>query len=343
MSIGHKEFQIPRDLFMDPGNSPNYFSLGFAIFFSSPDEIFPGLDREGLLRPPSILPPSVTGRSAEVFEELLHLLRGYPVHIRNETHRQALLRDCRYFNFKGLEQRLIPHSISYNQSRGREEIVLRLEDILKSGITVAPEPTAADPLAGWVNYARPFVDNKPYELILEIGGEATKLHLDSMHVEFFRDAETRVTRMFEVIATKLNLPPTTVPLSADLVRVVLDPEASVILDGKPWFPPSPGQPLSAVDEADPSPDLEFSSTSMSGASSTAKQPARKRRRVDEESSGLTDHDAADEWIVRTGQWRLRIRGAQNGESAVECVLVAVKLDAMSSEQTRNAARGFLGG
>lgn len=370
MSIGHKEFQIPRDLFTDPGNSPNYFSLGFAIFFSKPGEVFPGLDREGLLRPPSILPPSVPGRSADVFEELLHLLRGYPVHIRNETHRQTLLRDCRYFNFKGLEQRLIPHSISYNQSRRREEIVLRLEDILKSGITVAPEPTVADPLAGWVNYARPYVDTQSYQLILEIGGEASKLHLSSMRVEFFRDAKTRIARLFEVIATKLNLPPTTVPLgllmaqggassqpatpgntplSDDLVRVVLDPEASIVLDGKPRGPPSstPSQQLlSAVDEAGPSPPGdEFSPASMSGASSAAQQqPTRKRRRVDQESSGSGyGAAAADEWIIRTGQWRLLIRGVKNGKSAVECVLVAVKLDAMSSEQARNAARGFLSG
>ncbi|KAB5583535.1 hypothetical protein GE09DRAFT_1278732 [Coniochaeta sp. 2T2.1] len=370
MSIGHKEFQIPRDLFMDPGNSPNYFSLGFAIFFSSPEEIFPGLDREGLLRPPSILPPSVTGRSAEVFEELLHLLRGYNVHIRDETHRQTLLRDCRYFNFKGLEQRLIPHSISYNQARRREEIALRLEDILKSGITINLEPTVADPLAGWVTYARPFVDTQAYELVLEIGGEATKLHLSSMRVEFFRESKTRIARLFEVIATKLNLPPTTVPLgllmskggassqpatpgntplSEDLVRAVLDPEASVVLDGKPWSPSPPPQlqqqPLSAVDEVGLSPDLEFSPASMSGASSSAaQQPSRKRRRVDQESiAGGSTYGAAEEWIIKTGQWRLRIRGAKNGKSAVECVLVAVKIDAMSSEQTRNANRGFLNG
>lgn len=368
MSIGHREFQIPRELFMDPGNSPNYFSLGFAIFFSSPEEIFPGLDREGLLRPPSILPPSVTGRSAEVFEEILHLLRGYPLHIRNEAHRQTLLRDCRYFNFKGLEQRLIPHSISYNQSRRREEIVLRLEDILKSGVTVGLEPTVADPLAGWVNYARPFVDSQSYELILEVGGEATKLHLHSMRVEFFRDAKIRIARLFEVIATKLNLPPTTVPLgllmakggassqpatpgntplSEDLVRAVLDSDASVVLDGKPWSQPSPLLvPSSAVDEVGgaASPNIEFSPASMSAASSSnAQQPVRKRRRLDLESAGGSTAGAADEWVIRTGQWRLRIQGAKNGKAAVECVLVAVKLDAVSSEQARNASRGFLNG
>lgn len=345
MSIGHKEFQIPRDLFTAPGNSPNYFSLGFAIFFSSPEEIFPGLDREGLLRPPSILPPSVTGRSAEVFEEILHLLRGYPVHIRNEAHRQSLLRDCRYFNFKGLEQRLIPHSISYNQTRQRDEIVLRLEDILKSGVAVAPEPTATDPSAGWVTYARPFTDAQPHELILEIGGEVTKLDLNSMRAEFFRDAKARVARLFEVIAMKISLPagsaplvgpllgpgseaagPGTTALSEDRVRVELDPEASVVLDGKPW---APGQ---------------LSSAALDGAGEGgAAQAARKRRRVEGESAaGLSDYGAGDEWIVRTGQWRMRIRGAREAKLGVECVLVAVKIDAMSCEQTRNAARGFLG-
>jgi hypothetical protein len=103
ISIGHREFQIPREILTDPGNSPNYFSLGFTFFFARPNEdLFPGLDREGLIRPPSILPPSVPHRSAEVFDDLLRLLRGYPVDVRDETHRQALLRDARYFHFKGL-------------------------------------------------------------------------------------------------------------------------------------------------------------------------------------------------------------------------------------------------
>ena len=397
MSIGHREFQIPRDLFQDPGNSPNFFSLGFAIFFSSPEDLFPGLDREGLIRPPSIMPPSVPNRSADTFAELLHLLRGYPVHIRNEAHRQSLLRDCRYFNFKGLEQRLVPHSITFNQTRHREEIALRLEDILKSGISVATEPTVADPSAGWVNYARPFVDDKPAELVLEIGSEATKLYLSpSLRAEFFRDARARVARLFEVIATKLNLPPTTqplgllmasggassqpatpgnTPLSEDLVRVGLEPETSITLDGRPYtghFLPS-AQPSSAVatvgggagagaagaaSSGSDGDDLFGPSSSSApssagpvdvvGASPTSLgglPPSRKRRRLDSHSIGggaaAGGGAGGEEWVVRTGQWRLRIQGAKNGKSADECVLVAVKLDAMSSEHARNAQRGFL--
>ena len=386
MSIGHQEFQIPRDLFQDPGNLPNYFSLGFAIFFSSPDDLFPGLEREGLIRPPSILPPQVPGRSADTFAELLHLLRGYPVEIRSDEHRQALLRDCRYFNFKGLEQKLIPHALSYNQSRHRNEITLRIEDVLKSGISVLSEPTLSDGLAGWVNYARPYVDDKAAELVLEIGAENTRLIFSpqqshqpqtpapqsaatsssvasspfsgtgsgngngtgsqtGIRAEFFRDTKTRVARMFEVIATKLSLPPTTqplgllmskggassqpptpgnTPLSEDLVRVVLEPETAITLDGEPF-------PLPSTTNADGSVDLSSAALSSSG------EPSRKRRRVD--FAALESGSAS--WIVKTGQWRLRIQAAKNGKSGVECVLVGVKLDAISSELARNQQRGFL--
>ncbi|KAF6820418.1 btb poz domain-containing protein, partial [Colletotrichum musicola] len=341
ISIGHREFQIPRDIFTDPGNSPNFFSLGFAVFFSNPEDLFPGLDREGLLRPPSILPPSVPNRSAETFAEILHLLRGYPVTIRSETHRAELLRDCRYFNFKGLEQKLIPHHISYNQSRRREEIVLRLEDILKSGISVAADVSAAavsspgDHLAGWVNYARPYVDDRAAELVLEIGGESTRLHFQpggSVRAEFFRDTRARVARLFEVVATKLNLPPTTqplgllmasggagsqpptpghTPLSEDLVRVAIDADASIILDGRPHGLDAAedllhfANPVSAASSTGQGGGHE--SPVAAGASSSAFLPnSRKRRRVDSlghAAAGSHAALAAEEWVVRTGQWR----------------------------------------
>jgi hypothetical protein len=362
VSIGHREFKIPRDLFTGPGNSPNYFSLGFAVFFSSPEDLFPGLDREGLIRPPSIQPPSVPGRSADVFEEILHLLRGYPVHIRDDAHRQTLLRDVRYFNFKGLEQRLIPHSITYNQSRRREEIVLRLADVMKSGVTVAPEPIASDPNVGWVNYARPFVDAPAYELILEIGGEATKLCLGqetTPTIEFLRDTKVRIARLLGVIASKLSLPPTSQTLdllgfdsqSADpgdaqlnesAIRVELDPEASIVLDGSRWSPST----HKLIDDgagatAPPDVDVQFPPfvSDVSSLSRGAVSPTRKKRRLDQQDPFETA--PTNEWIIRTGQWRLRIQSARDRTPAVECAFVAVKLDAIRSELARNASRGFL--
>ena len=170
IQIGDQNFQIPRTLFSSPGDSPNFFSLGFGAFFNSPEEVFPGLERSGLLRPPSITPPSVQNRSAHTFSELLHLLRGYPLHIQNNDHRAELLRDCRYFHLRGLEQKLIMHHISYNVERQKSEIIIRLEDIRQSGVSFVGDTSPSDrsPLCGWVNYMRPFVDESSHDLLTDI-------------------------------------------------------------------------------------------------------------------------------------------------------------------------------
>ncbi|TVY24138.1 Uncharacterized protein LHYA1_G007817 [Lachnellula hyalina] len=364
ISIGNREFQIPRELFSDPGNSPNYFSLGFAVFFTTPTEIFPGLSREGLLRPPSILPPSVPNRSAETFSEIMHLLRGYPLNIRNEDHRAELLRDCKYFHLKGLEQKLVRHSINFNLARRNEEITLRLEDVRQSGISVVGHPppsssptpeashTPQSGLVGFVNYARPFVDAKAYELVLEIGDERTMLHITthahtppSLRAEFFGDAKTRISRLFEVIATKLNLP-TTQPLGllmkrggassqpaspgntplneGDHVQVSLGSESWVQLDGREW---------KGRDK-----DIERDEGSSVSSSIIEEDHPRKRRRM---GSGATSAFGDETWLVKTAQWRLRVQNARNGKGGVECVLVAVKINAVSGELGRNAQRMFL--
>ncbi|EHL00498.1 hypothetical protein M7I_3584 [Glarea lozoyensis 74030] len=333
----------------------------FAVFFSTPTEVFPGLNRDGLLRPPSIMPPAVPNRSADTFAEILHLLRGYPLRIRDEDHRAELLRDCKYFHLKGLEQKLIRHSISFNLARRKDEITLRLEDVRQSGISIgldrtSPPPDPQSTAIRYVNYARPFVDPKPYELVLEIGDECTKLHFQShftqspipMKAEFFGNGKTRISRLFEVVATKLNLP-TTQPLGllmknggassqpaspgntplneGDLVRCYLAEDAYVRLDGRDWRHPN-----SIAHEED-------------------EEGPRKKRRMTEQAGiggvgggmGIME-EANQSWIVKTGQWRLRIQNnGRAGKMGVECVLVAVKLDVVSGELGRNSARGFLGG
>ncbi|KAK2627184.1 hypothetical protein QTJ16_003150 [Diplocarpon rosae] len=367
ISIGNRDFSIPRELFSDPGNSPNYFSLGFAIFFSTPTQVFPGLNRDGLLRPPSIIPPSVPNRSPEIFAQVLHLLRGYPLHIRDEDHRAELLRDCRYFHLKGLEQKLIHHTISFNLCRKRHEITLRLEDVRQSGISVVgdapptslPETSSAPPchsprkVAGYVNYARPFVDDKAYELVLEIGDECTRLHLSSMRCEFFGDGKARVSRLFEVIATRLNLPnshppgllmkkrgtssqlasPGHPPISDAWVRCVLGEEAYVCLDGKDWH-----NTLNLEREIG---RFGSGAGSMAGVGDGYGEPAPKRPRT--ACSPTRSNEDSQVWVLRRAQWRLRVQSAENGRGGVECVLVAVHLDAFASEGGRNAQRGFLAG
>lgn len=341
ISIGHREFQIPRDILTDAGNSPNYFSLGFGALFSSKDEVFPGIDREGLLRPPSLLPPSVPNRSADTFAELLRLLQGYPVNIRNETHRQDLLRDARYFHFKGLEQRLIPHHISYNPIRGIDEITIRLENIQKSGVSInhSIDTDDSDAPTGTVNYARPYVDERPAQLILEIACQTTRLHFtpEGPRVEFFRDTRTRFTKLLEVIATKLGMPPTTQPLGLlmasggadskvatpgttplsdeDFVKATISSETAVTLNGE---------------------DYDTSQIQNSESPDGVNDKSRKRRRTDGAENSPTS------WIIDAGQWRLSIQKAAGGNSAVECVLQAVQINALTCESGRNRRRGFLG-
>ncbi|OBT62250.1 hypothetical protein VE03_08061 [Pseudogymnoascus sp. 23342-1-I1] len=346
ISIGGREFRVQKDLFTAPGDTPNYFTLGFAVMFSSTDAVFPGLDRAGLLRPPSIVPPAVPSRSGEVFAELIHMLKGYPLHIRNEAHRTELLRDCRYFLFKGLEQKLIPHAISHNLLRGKDEITIRLEDIRQPGLSIAFDAPfqnlpSAPSMSGWVQYMRPFVDSTPRELVIEISGECTRLDVDAMRAEFSGDAKKKINRLVEVLASKINVPnarpmgllmgsgtgsqpesPASGTLGEGSVKVVLEGSSSVVLDGRAW--------KEGGGEED---GLEMEED---GGLGSVGAPPRKRRRVEEgEGMGV--------WTVRTGQWRVRVQAATSDRSAVECVLIAVKIDAFTAEVARNQERVFLSG
>lgn len=310
------------------------------------------------MRPPSILPPCVPNRSAAIFSEILHLLRGYPLQIRSPEHREELIRDCRYFHLKGLEQKLIKCSISFNLTRERNEITLRLEDLRPSGISVMADPVPSTPvphhpgahpdIAGWVNYARPFEDKIAHELILEIGEEATKVDIQTMRAEFHGETKTRITRLFEVIATKLNLPstqplgllmvrggassqpasPGNTPISEDQVRIIIDRDSHVMLDGKNIRTPLVPMDISQEEESD----------SEGGDVKVLLQGVSRKRKRSGSARGGEDNT---EWVVRRGQWRLRVQNARNGRGGVECVLVAVKLDAVGGEKGRNVARGFL--
>ena len=372
INIGGRDFQISRDLFTGPGDKPNYFSLDFATLFTSTDEIFPGLDTNGLIRPPSIKPANVPDHSAEVFADLLHVLRGYPLRIRDKQHRAELIRDTRYYHFRGLEQKLIFHNITYNAERQVSEIIIRIEDLKQSGISFVGDASPSDrsPLGGWVNYSRPFVDETSYELIVEVGGECTKINLRSMRAEFFGDVKARIASLFQVVANKMNLPtnqplglmmssggvaaqpvsPGNTPLSEERVKIRIDRDSHLILDGDDYTtdllddatdtPTSASAPsndrLSVPPSARPVQNLRTQS-------SASQPPPRKRKR-------LGTLDEFGEWIVNKGQWRLRIQekvgpgrigtGALE-EGRMEVVMVAVKLDAVSGQRGRNAGRGFL--
>lgn len=317
IQIGDRHFQVPKDIFCSPGDSPNYFTLGFAAFFPSSQEVFPGLERTGLLRPPPIAPPAVPSKSAEVFAQLLHLLQGYPLHIRNEEHRAQLLRDCRYFHLRGVEQRLIPHEISYNPDRQSSEILLRLEDVKPSGISfVADIDKHSDvPLdCGSVHYSRPFVDTTAHELILEIGPEPTILDLRTNQLTFHGSTKAKVSALLQVIASKVDRRPMGSSPDDAKVRFLMDANTDLTLDGNT----ADADVVDATHNAD-----------------GAYGPQGKKRKLDADIEPVVV-----EWEVRMGQWRLRAK-QEHDTGLTEIVFAAVKLDALTCQRARNARRRFL--
>ncbi|KAL8768762.1 MAG: hypothetical protein Q9209_005050 [Squamulea sp. 1 TL-2023] len=267
VEIGNEHFSVPRDIFSAPGDTPNYFTLGFTVFFSSPGDVFPGLNPRGLLRPPAIHPPRIPNRSPQIFSDILHMLRGYPLTIKNEDHRNQLLKDARYYNLRGLEQKLIPHEITYDLEQRVTEIVVRLQDLKPSQISAVyennstPSPAASSQAKpGYVHYARPFISEPHHALILEISAstaiEPILLDLTAMRITVFGNTRSRITALFQTVANKLNLP-TTVPLglimaegggsevkgkgpgstglSEEKIKADVGPDAYVLVDGKEYI------------------------------------------------------------------------------------------------------------
>jgi hypothetical protein len=352
--------------------------------FATPTEAFPGLDRQTLLRPPAMLPQSLPHRSEQTFKELMHFLQGYPVHVRDENHRADLLRDARYYHFKGLEQKLLPVDIQYNLTRDRSEITIRLEDIRQSGVSFRADEQLPDqsepghlrqssnvgspgsansfaggvPPTGYIQYARPFVDETPNELIIETSGESARLDLTNSRVDFTGQTRARVASLLQVIASKLNLP-ATVPLglmlltsgggvaaqpvspansglSGETVRVLVQTDAWVEVDGRvvAWNQGSDDFESHQAGRSTESRN-EFEDSHSEGST----HPALLQRM-------LQAGHGESEWIVRRAHWRLRVERteelAKAGGPGLEVVLCAVRIEGYTGERARNRSRGFLG-
>lgn len=360
-----------------------------------------------MLRPPAVPPQSVPNRSPRIFADLIDIARGYSLKIRDADHRAALVADSKYYGLKGLMHRLFVHNISYNAVRNVTEIIMRLEDLHKSGISFLGDasPSDASPSGGWVNYSRPFVDEMSYEVIVEVGESETKIDWRSMRAVFYGVTKARISSLFQVVADKMNLPsnlplglmmssggasaatasPGNTPLSDDHVKIRIGSEAAILLDGREHVMPGdnmPGfsHPVSSSGEdhsaEDNSSNPSSASTTRSSTSRTqhsnavAQTPPTKKRKWEARRGSL---DEFGEWIVRRGQWRMRVqpredppmqqqsvggtRGGGGGglgtgtvpggngrtdEGGMEIILVAVHLDAVSGQRGRNAVRGFVG-
>lgn len=381
VEVDNEHFRVPRDIFSAPGDTPNYFTLGFTVFFTSPGDVFPGLNPQGLLRPPGIHPPRIPNRSPQIFSDLLHMLRGYPLTIRNDDHRNQLLKDARYYNLRGLEQKLIPHDITYNLEQRTTEIVIRLQDLKPSQISAVYEnQSPPQRYSGYVRYARPFISEPHHALILEIcastATEPVLLDLISKRITVFGNTRSRITALFQTIANKLNLP-TTVPLglmmaegensevkgkgpgttglSEEKIIADISADACVKLDGHEWID-SATDLFGSVRE--PSEEVEAFAEAMAISSQTPLQidePASTKRPLGSPSDDRLTKRRREEnspgkghlWTIEKSQWQLRLQSkldTQNDEHEgrrMEVVMVAVKIEATSGEKARNTQRRFL--
>jgi hypothetical protein len=204
---------------------------------------------------------------------------------------------------------------------------------------------------GWITYQRPYVDETAHDLILEIStSEATRLDLASMRASFSGQIKARVASLLSVIANKLNLPamvplglmmmqsgggiaaqaasPANSGVSGDKVRIRIDRDASVSLDGD----------VVEWDDEEEESDEDNSDENMTDGSVAAALPkVRKWKRERALNKEI-------EWLIQRGQWRLRVEAAEDPEgspSRVEVVLCAIRLEGYTREMHRNRTRGFL--
>lgn len=174
--IGGKSFRMPKSLFVRTGNYPNYFLVHYDTVFSGSEKL---IALVALLRPPPQLPPSVPNRSLNLFSDLMEFLRGNANIITNDEHRALLIKECKYYRFAELEQRLIKHTLSYNLLTKALEIVINIVDLHPLGISSRSTDYKHELP---VEYCRPYMRREPKrELIFQMNtvpGTEVKLILN---------------------------------------------------------------------------------------------------------------------------------------------------------------------
>lgn len=154
VNVSNQIFKIPQEVFMNrSGNHPNLFTLLHNNIINDP---LIGKSKSVFLRPPPFS-PIITNKNPEIFKQLLNGIYGNEIIIHNEKHRRDLIKDCKYYQFFELEQRLIPVDIKTNPFTGDEEIVIKFEDIKKHGL-LNNAMNNLNQLFSRVQYSRPHLD-----------------------------------------------------------------------------------------------------------------------------------------------------------------------------------------
>ncbi|CAG8452568.1 7401_t:CDS:2 [Diversispora eburnea] len=107
VNVGGKVFRVEREV-LEKRDAPNFFtSFGFGYGWE------PILGEPMIPQFPS-LPPPILERDPELFADILRYLQGYEIGIKDEVHRQNLLKDARFYHLKGLTDKLLASTITVN-------------------------------------------------------------------------------------------------------------------------------------------------------------------------------------------------------------------------------------
>lgn len=158
-TIGDRLFKIPRFLFRAE-NCPNFFLINSENLIM---ETLPTGVPGPMIRPPPQRPHLTVSRSPQLFADLLEILWGNMHVIKDDHHRQLLVKECRYYRFLELEQRLLPHKIVFNPITLEEEIIMKLENLSPSGVENTSTSIHEEILS---TYVRPLIVGEPRRTLI---------------------------------------------------------------------------------------------------------------------------------------------------------------------------------
>lgn len=158
-TVGDRLFKIPRHLFRAE-NCPNFFLLNSDNLMT--ETLPPGVTGT-MIRPPPQRPHLTVNRSPQLFADLLEILWGNWGVIKDSNHRRLLVKECKYYRFLELEQRILPHTIVYNPFTQMDEIIMKLEDLSRGGV----QNDSIDYLQEFAStYTRPYISGEPRRTLI---------------------------------------------------------------------------------------------------------------------------------------------------------------------------------
>ncbi|EMG48415.1 hypothetical protein SBY92_003308 [Candida maltosa Xu316] len=282
-NIGNQTFRIPQSLINIPGNSPNFFTINYDRLLIDNLNL---IESKNMLRPPPQTPPTVNNRSSELFHDLLEFSKGNNLIVRNDDHRQLLIREARYYRFLELEQRLIKHRLS-----PFGEIILNINDISRKGLL---NPSTKEQEMALM-YCRPFIKEQHRELIFQIDAKD------------FDQSELKI-----VLNKKTKLPTVKITNKAchKLQQVFKDHISEVLIDDKSLiFLVGFTNSTTFINGKEMNPNWVNELLGIDNPT-TDDTSNKKKRKIDDQSNTTDDSDKGDiiEINLSRSLWKLVSRG-----------------------------------